>query len=252
MTQYDKELKLSEIFSSQREFEKEVLLIKNAIQREEVLDIIAKNLVYNTLKHQLHFYYIKKIDDIVTTNIENSISQVIIEEFLFYLKEELSFSKVESSSTVAQKEVILFINALASFYYKRYHFHIFSLSADTLFEKIDSTPEANRFLKECVECDSENGGLMYSERKSRIFYSYERAYAKIHSVMLIKKTAIKKVQLKLTKVMIAQNEEASEELESSSSMLLDELNLLQDKPLDRFDNNLYKVKKAIVDAMYML
>ncbi len=252
MTQYDKELRLREIFSSQREFEKEVLLIDDELEREEVLDIIARSLVYDKLKYQLHFYYLKKREDIDTSKIEQAIAQIIIEEFLLYLKDELAFTKVESKFTVSQKEVILFINALASFYYKRYHSHIFSLSADTLFEKIDSVPEGNIFLKECVEGDGEYKGLMNSENKSKIFYTYERAYSKIHSVMLIKKTAIKKVQLKLTKVMIAQNKEPSNEIEASYTMILDELNLLQDKPLDRFDNNIYRVKKAIIDAMYTL
>ena len=252
MTQYEKEQKLAYIFASQRDFEKEVLMVQNEDERKDIIKLIAHALVYDKLRDNLHFYYVKSREMIDTSLIVNSITYLLIQELLAYVKEELSFTNVESTSLIKEKEILLFVNALSSFYYKRYHEIIFSFSADTLLDKIESQEKPSRFLRECVEGSRDTNSLMLLLTGVKLFYSYDQAYKKIHTVMMMKKSKLKTLQLKLAKIMLDSTAQQSKENSEKYLRIKGEIELVKNQSLDTFDINIKKVKKAISDTMYRL
>ena len=256
MTAIEKQQHIESIFDSQSAFERQVLEVEEPSHRQEIMQIIARSLVYDKLKSHLHFYHIKSRHMIKTEGIKKHIAHLLIDELIHYLKEYLHLTNVEIERVVKHDDTLHFIYDLSDYYYRYYHYEIFSLSADTLFEKIASMSQANRFLRECVEGSSQASSLFYMKTGGKLFYSYEQAYKKIESIIKIKREKIHLMQLEISKIMLqtqrCEDEKKLHEYNLAYKKKRQELHALEAMGLDIFDTHLQKAKKIFSDNLYAL
>ena len=242
---------IDNLFTEKTLFEQEVLNVTSDHDRAEIIKILAVNIVGDILKEHLNFLYIKSLSDFTLKHIVNILFKEIASEWIDYAIDELKYSKEEALEALRLNNRVQLIKSLSQEYYTVYKGYIFREIADSFIEllalnaKVDKKSVLiNAVINSNLIVDRSLLGINSSDQLCE--YAKIALEAKEEKVNAFKlrlseiKTAIENVKIKKVK------REELHLLYASYEEKLKKVSLLK---LDYFDENLKKVKKAIIKAL---
>ena len=139
-TQEQKDAYVEKLFSDVVLFEWDVLHVSSSTDRIEVMELIAQDLVHNTLKNELNFIYVHDVKKLDFSNIKSYIFKQMINEWLTFCDDVLMYPKDDAIAVVKQGERIKFIYDIVNNYFDKYQRFIYSEIVDTFFSLFVRTP----------------------------------------------------------------------------------------------------------------
>lgn len=139
-TQEQKDAYVEKLFSNVTLFEWDVLHVSSSTDRIEVMELIAKELVHNTLKNELNFVYVHDVEKLNFSKIKSYIFKQMINEWLTFCDDVLMYPKADALDVVKQGERIKFIYNIVNSYFDKYQRFIYSEIVDTFFTLFVRTP----------------------------------------------------------------------------------------------------------------
>jgi len=139
-TQEQKDTYVEKLFSDVTLFEWDVLHVSSNTDRIEVMEIIAQELVQNTLKYELNFLHLHDVDQVSFKNIKSTIFKQMIDEWLTFCKDVLMYPKEDAIAAVKEGERIKFIYHIVNDYFDKFQRFIYSEIVDTFFDLFARIP----------------------------------------------------------------------------------------------------------------
>ena len=251
MTHSEREELVDRIFKRKAIFEKEVLNITSDADRAEIMQILAKLLVRDTLKDELNFLYMEDFSKFTFKPIVNILFKEIANEWISYAMEELGYSKDEALAEIQTKKRVLFIRSLVSKYYEKYKQYIFREVADTFIELIKTIPHAkigNRLVNEVLKSD------LVVHNNVIAMYNFRQLWSRVKAAQNLKNVDLSRIQIIISELSFelendSLSDEKKEGLQKSLQRYKEELKRLSDRSLDKFDGALKRFKDAFVSSM---
>jgi len=250
-TQKQKENYINKLFNNVELFEWDVLHISSNIDRAEVMEIIAENLVYNNLKDEINFLNITNIEKINFKKIKSSIFSEIINEWLNFCDDVLMYPKKDAILVVKQGERIKFIYSLVNSYYDKFHRIIFSKMFDTFLEYFNKTPITNNqqiFIEKILQSN------LNEDKNFFTIHKFIQLQSRVKIAQNKKNKEIDNINIKIKELMEKLNHSQAEDDEIVLKIedYDYEVNELEKKGLYEFDEIIAKLRNNMIDAMKKL
>jgi len=251
MTKDERKELVGKIFKRKVVFEKEVLNIVSDGDRAEIMQILSKTLVRDSLKEELNFLYMEDFSKFTFKPIVNILFKDIANEWIFYAIEELGYSREEALFEIQSKDRVLFIRSLVSGYYKKYQQYIFREIADTFIELVKSIPHAkagNKLVDEVLKSN-----LIVNNNVMGI-YDFRQLLSRVKAAQNLKNADLSRIQILINEVSLElENKELDdgkrERLLKALTKYEKDLKKLSKKSLDLFDGALKRFKDTLVSSM---
>jgi hypothetical protein len=242
---------VQKIFTKRTFFEKEVLLVKSENDRLEIMSILSKKLVDETLKEHLNFQYIKEFSDFTLKHIVNMLFKEIANEWIFYAMDILKYSKDEALDELQPKHRVIFIHSLALSYYKFYKDFIYENISESFIELL-STSNYNNDKKNLVNTII-NSDLI-ANRKVLGINNFEQLHKRVKSAKNFKSIEITSYQTKIAEILDnIENTKLDEDKKNNLFRLVSKyekkVSKLENQKLEAFDATLKRVKNAIFNSL---
>jgi len=251
MTQGEKKELIDRIFKRKAVFEKEVLNIVSDSDRAEIMQILSKFLVRDSLKEELNFLYMEDLSKFTFKPVVNILFKEIANEWIFYAMEELGYTKNEALVEIQTKKRVLFIRSLVSNYYKKYQRYIFKEIADTFIELVKTVPHAkvgNRLVDEVLKSD------LIVHNNVLAVYNFRQLWGKVKAAQNLKNADVSRIQIFLNETSAELESEnlddkKREELLKSLKKYENDLKKLMNASLDTFDGALKRFKETLISSI---
>ncbi len=236
MLQTEKDELVNSIFSSKKVFEKEILNVTCNSDRIEVMDILAKRMIYVLLKEELNFLYMKDLSNFKFSLIRNLLFREIASEWVSYAQEYLEYSKDDAVSIIQDKKYVMFVLDLIKEYFAQYKIYFLQEIANSFIELVEHMPSAtvsNQLINDVLKSD------FVKKDNISLVYSYSQLYLRVKKAHNVKKEKIIKLQMKI-----------SECKDSQELVKLEyEEEALEQKPLAYFNESLLRLRNTMVQYM---
>ncbi len=247
----DKTQFINNLFSDKVIFEKEILDVKSEKDRSDIMRILSKSIVRESLKEHINFLYIKDIKDFTLKHIINILFKDIASEWVIYTGDVFNYSKEEALSELQSKERVKFIHLLVLNYYKYYKCYIFEEIANTFIELLASI---NNKSTKIILVNAVINSDLIANRNIIGVNSFDQLYRRVKSAKNLKNTDISYLQVKISEIIseIESDEITSPKKEELSATLLKyEKKVIEKKAvkLEKFDATLQRVKRAIFNSL---
>lgn len=256
MTPEEKKALVASVFQDKPVFESKVLDIQNEKDRVEVVEMIASQLIQETLCESLNFSRLKSYDDFSLDGILNAMTQLVSTEAELYLQEKHKYSAVIAKEAVVENQRFIRLHCQA--YYTHYGYILFEKIADSYFSNVaalSSAKHASKVLREAIEGSEETPPITAFKNSRRVVYTITQAWQRVHQAYLARKENIGKIQLELS-ALLEEIEKSPQESDEEKKLLVTKyaekealLEQIREKPLDFFNGTVKMMKTAIVQRL---
>lgn len=251
-TQEQKENYINKLFNNIELFEWDVLHVSSTADKAEIMEIIAKNIVHNTLKEEINFLHIKNIEKISLKKIKSSIFSEIINEWLYFCDDALKYPKYDAINTIKEGDRIKFIYSIVNDYFDKYNRIIFSEMVDTFLEYFDNTPIPKTkqiFIEKVLQSD------LNEDTSTITLHKFNQLYSRARLAQDKKNREIAKINIKIKALMNRLNHADDIDFDEDNEMLLDiedyeyEIEEIEKKGLYEFDEIIARLRSNMMDGM---
>ncbi len=257
MNKHAKQTYIHTLFTDEAFFEKEVLDVHGEIDRREVMDMLAEQIVKEKLRDALHFSYIKELDQLNTAKVFTVLAHILINEATQFLHEKLFISQAEAKKEATKSEHMAFLHEYTKKLYGRYENLFYEKIADTLLERLASLPsasKANKMLKKAVEGDGRDSMMCFNDGTKSVM-KLDQAISHLHQALLARKREIQGDQLELSRLLMKLREHGDVDDMKRTKLLQDynekqkKVEALRKRPLDSYNSMVKRMKQAIVESI---
>lgn len=251
-TQEQKDAYVKKLFSDVILFEWDVLHVSSNTDRIEVMEIIAKDLVHDTLKHELNFFYVHDVEKLNFSNIKSNIFKQMINEWLTFCDDVLMYPKKDAIAVVKEGNRVKFIYDIVNDYFEKYQRFIYSEVIDTFFSLFVKTPitKNRQILIERVLQSKLNDSKdsMRIHKFTQVFSRIKIAQDKKNSELYILNSRIKELMSHLSV-------DDKIEFDADNEVLLDiedceyDIEELEEKKIHEFDESLSTLRENMISSM---
>jgi len=240
------------IFSNLELFEWEVLHVSTNTDRAEVIEILAKNFVDESLKYEINFLYITDIEHIQYKKIKHAIFKEIVSEWIGFCDDVLSCSKEDAIAALKKDGRVNFINGIVNSYFQKFHAIIFSEMFDTFLEIFNRPPitkSKQLFIDKVLQSD------LNRDRNSGSIYRFSQLYSRVRMAQDIKNKQITKLNLRIKDLMGELNATSDINFDEDSELLYDiedleeDLEELEETGLYEFDETIAALRDNMIHSM---
>ncbi len=240
------------IFSSLELFEWEVLHVSTNTDRAEVIEILAKSFVNDTLKYDINFLYITDIEHIEYKKIKHAIFKEIVAEWIGFCADVLSVSKDEAIAALKKDSRVNFINSIVNSYFQKFHTIIFGEMFDTFLEIFNRPPITKNkqlFIDKVLQSD------LNRDRHSGTIYRFSQLYSRVRIAQDIKNKQITKLNMRIKDLMGELNATSDINFDEDSELLYDiedleeDLEDLEATRLYEFDEMIFALRENMIESM---
>jgi len=139
-TQEQKNAYVDKLFADVVLFEWDVLHVSSNTDRIEVMEIVAHDLVHETLKNELNFLHVNAVDKLNFSNVKNHIFKQMINEWLTFCDDVLMYPRDDAIAVVKEGHRVKFIYNIVNEYFEKYQRFIYIEIIDTFFSLFERTP----------------------------------------------------------------------------------------------------------------
>jgi hypothetical protein len=244
---------IEKIFTSLELFEWDVLHVSTNTDRAEVVEILAKSFVHDSLKEDINFLYITDINHIQYTKIKQTIFKDIVSEWISFCDEVLHLSKDEAIKSIKKDGRVNFINKIVNSYFQKFHRVIFNEMFNTFleyFNKLPITKNKQIFIDKVLQST-----LNKQTGPTATIYKFSQLYSRVKIAQDAKNKEVKKLKSRI--------KDLKEELHSTQGInfnednellydiedLEDDLEELKEKGLYQFDEIIARLRENMIDSM---
>lgn len=245
---------VDKIFNDIELFEWDVLHVSTNTDRAEVIEILSKDFVKNSLKEDINFLYITDIENIKFNKIKQAIFKDIVSEWVEFCDDVLSYSKEEALAAIRKDGRISFINDIVNSYFKKFHRVIFSQMFDTFLELFNQTPITKNkqlFIDKILH------GTLNMDTNSTSISRFSQLYNRIRIAQDIKNKEVHKLNLRIKDLMGQLNSTSDIDFDEDNELLYDiedleeDLEELENTSLYEFDEMIARLRENMLDSMRM-
>lgn len=242
---------VTNIFSKQIVFEKEVLNVRSQKDKKDIIHILSDLMVRDILKEHINFLYIKNLSDFSLKHIVNILFKELASEWVSFAIEELHYSKEKALDVLQDRDKVKFIHSIADDYYKHYKSYIFEEIADTFIELLASIKQTS---KKIILVNAVINSNLIVTRSVLNINSFDQLYLKIVAAKKLKSKEITTLQLRVSDILIeldcnSTTNERRETLLRVLSITEEKNKKLMNKKLEYFDESLQRVKRSIFNSL---
>lgn len=242
---------VKKIFKRKAVFEKEVLNIVSDGDRSEIMQILSKVLVRESLKEELNFLYMDSFSKFTFAPIVNILFKEIANEWIYFAMEELTYTKNEALLEIQDKKRVLFIRSLVSGYYKKYQKYIYEEIADTFIELVKTISHArvgNKLVNEVLQSN------LVVHNNVLAVHNLKQLWSRVKAAQNLKNADISKIQIMINEIAVKlKNSELDESKRDALLKTLkrreNELEKVSKQSLDKFDGAVKRFKDTMVNSM---
>lgn len=192
---------IENLFSDVAVFEKEVLHVSSDPDRQDVVQMISKDICNEgDIASKISFLKIKSIDELDFSKVNIVFVQIILEE-VFAVLHENRCSKVEINSVKNDKEKLKFIYALVKNYMRRFNSVLYKEVVNTFFELVSvahRTESLSKVVNEVVCGSVKHKSLIEHHDGGQILYKPEQAWIRVKQA---RDDKMRKVQVHQVEIM---------------------------------------------------
>ncbi len=247
----DKTKYINDIFTNKTLFEKEVLNITSEKDRTDIMRILSKSIVRDTLKEHINFLYLKDMSDFTLKHIVNIFFKEVANEWVHYAQDVLDFSKEEALTELQPKDRVKFIHTLVKNYYKFYKEYIFKEIAGTFIELLASM---NQNSTKIILVNAIINSDLVANRNIIGINSFDQLYRRVRSAKNLKSADVSYLQIKVSNIKkeiqsYKANQEKKEQLTTLLLKYEKKVTDARNTKLEYFDATLQRVKKDIINSL---
>lgn len=242
---------INKIFQDRISFEKELLNVFNDNDRAEVTRILAATLVQDILKYEINFLFITNLSAFTLKQVANTLFKEITNEWIDYAMDEFAYTKEEAFKELKTGNRAQLIKLLSNNYYKNYKEYIFTEIIDTFMELLVLNAENEKysiFINSVINSSLIPNRSLLNINSSDQLCKFAKAANELKNEKLdFLQTRIKETSSNIYNLKLTQNKKN----ELSTSLLRDKkkIQTIQDAKLEKFDANLQRVSKAMIEAL---
>ena len=242
---------INKIFQDRISFEKELLNVFNDNDRAEVTRILAATLVQDILKYEINFLFITNLSAFTLKQVANTLFKEITNEWIDYAMDEFAYTKEEAFKELKTGNRAQLIKLLSNNYYKNYKEYIFTEIIDTFMELLVLNAENEKysiFINSVINSSLIPNRSLLNINSSDQLCKFAKAANELKNEKLdFLQTRIKETSSNIHNLKLTQNKKN----ELSTSLLRDKkkIQTIQDAKLEKFDTNLQRVSKAMIEAL---
>jgi len=254
-TQEQKDIYIKKLFSDVALFEWDVLHVSSNTDRVEVMEIIAKSLVQDTLKYELNFLHLHDVEKLDFSKIKSYIFQQMINEWLTFCDDVLMYPKEDALRVVKEGDRIKFIYAIVNDYFAKYQRFVFSEVVDTffsLFLRLPVTKNRQILIERVLQSE-----INYSKEPQKIS-KFSQAFNKIKAAKEKKNHDLSLLNIKVKELMGNISIDQDPKFEEDNEILLDiedceyDIQELEDTGLYEFDDAIATLRENLIAGMILV
>ncbi|QFR49229.1 hypothetical protein FJR48_05595 [Sulfurimonas lithotrophica] len=243
---------IEKIFNNLELFEWDVLHVSTNTDRAEVIEILAKKFVHESLKNDINFLYITDIENIKYNKIKQAMFKEIVGEWVFFCDDVLSYSKDDALNAVKKEGRVNFINKIVSSYFQKFHSIIFTEMFDSFLELFNNMPITKNkqiFIDKILQSS------LNRDAKSITIRKFSQLYGRVRIAQDLKNKEITKLNLRIKELMSKLHSTQDINYDEDNELLYDiedlqeDLEDLEEKGLYEFDELIAKLRENMLESM---
>ncbi|MDY0120638.1 MAG: hypothetical protein RBR54_01740 [Sulfurimonas sp.] len=240
---------LQKIFEDVSLFEWEVLHVTTSQDRQEVMEILSKTLVRDTIKEKVNFLYFKSLDDFDMRAIKPALFKEIVNEYMSFAVDVLYLDKEEVRKDIGSKASFMY--AIIDSYMQNYNTLIYQEIVDTFIELAQTAIHSKQSLKIVQEVFDT---ILVVHKKMIAIQDVEHLLSKVRSAYNFKNLELSKFQVKVTDLRHKLEDETLED-EIRDNLLLalysqeKKLENIENSTLEKYDAALQRLKHSMVQQL---
>jgi hypothetical protein len=244
---------IDKIFKSLELFEWDVLHVSTNTDRAEVIKILAKSFVEDTLKNEINFLYVKDVNRIKYSKIKQAIFRDIIAEWISFCDEVLGLSNSEAIESVKKDGRINFINGIVNSYFQKFHRIIFNEMFNTFLQNFNGLPITKN--KQITIDKILQSSLNKESGSSVSIYKFSQLYNRVRIAQDAKNKEINKLKARIQDLKDEFNSNKHKNSNKDNELLYDiedledDLEDLKEKGLYQFDAIIARLRENMIDSM---
>ncbi|MCD6259729.1 MAG: hypothetical protein J7J31_09030 [Helicobacteraceae bacterium] len=240
---------LQKIFEDVSLFEWEVLHVTTSQDRREVMEILSKTLVRDTIKEKVNFLYFKRLDDFDMSAIKPALFKEIVNEYMSFAVDVLYLDKDEVRKDIGSKASFMY--AIIDSYMKNYSILIYQEIVDTFIELAQTAIHSKQSLSVVYEVFNT---LLLVHKKMIAIQDVEHLLTKVRSAYNFKNLELSKFQVKVTDLRHKlEDETLNDEIRDNLLLALysqqKKLENVEKSTLDKYDAALQRLKNSMVQQL---
>lgn len=242
---------INDIFTKRIIFERDVLNVRSQKERSEIMHLLAKTIVRDTLKEHLNFLYINNMLDFTLKHVVNILFKEIASEWISYAIEVLNCSKDEALSELQDSSRVKFVHQLVESYYRSYKDYIYEEISNTFIELLASM---NQDSPKILLVNAVINSDLIANRNIIGINSFDQLHRRIKSAKNLKSADVSYLQVKVSNILTEiQSDKTSAQKKAELSILLQKYEKkvvdMQNLNLEYFDESLKRVKRAMFNSL---
>lgn len=255
ITQEEKDAYVNKLFSDVNLFEWDVLHVSSNTDRAEVMELIAEDLVHNTLKKELNFLYVKDLEDLSFLKLKSFIFKQIINEWLTFCNDVLMYPKADAINVVKQSERVKFIYNIVNSYFDKYQRLIYSEIIDTFFSLFVRTP-VTKNAQILIERVLQSEFNAYKDTQK--IYKFSQVFNRVKIAKNKKNAELQKLNSQIKELMAYLTVNDEIEFDEDNDILMDiedieyEIEDLEKTGIYEFDDFLAGLRDNMISSMIII
>ncbi|WP_373070832.1 hypothetical protein [Sulfurimonas sp.] len=243
---------IEKILNNLELFEWDVLHVSTNTDRAEVMEILSKSFVNDSLKNDINFLYITDIEHIKYSKIKQAIFKDIVAEWVSFCNEVLHISKEQAIESIKKDGRINFINSIVNNYFKKFHRIIFSEMFETFleyFNRVPITKSKQIFIDKILQSSLNKDNSSIAIRK------FNQLHNRIRIAQDKKNKEILKLKNRIRELRTELNSSAEINFNEDNELLYDiedleeDLEELEETSLYHFDDVIANLRDNMIDSM---
>lgn len=247
-TKEEQQAYIAKLFSDINLFEWEVLHVSSDEDRMDVMQLLAKEIVWTSLKNEVNFLYINKYENFTLSSIKTALFKEIVSEWIGFATEDLYYPHEDALKAIKNKKNAQFVYAIINSYFSKYKTYIYEEIAQTFLRLLESMPQSK--VKQDLIANILDSELTKIS-KAYVNYDFNHLKNKINNAHNAKYMYLKKLQTTVSNIIYRLEHEELDSKEKVRLMLLQEktnfkIENFSKVGLDQFDPTLKMIKENIV------
>jgi hypothetical protein len=240
---------LQKIFEDVSLFEWEVLHVTTSQDRQEVMEILSKTLVRDTIKEKVNFLYFKSLNDFDIKAIKPALFKEMVNEYVSFAVDVLYLDKDEVRKDIGSKAS--FIYTLVDNYMQNYESLIYEEIVDTFIELAQTATHSKQSLKivhEVLET------LLVVHKQMIAIQDVKHLLSKVRSAYNFKNLELSKFQVKVTELRHKLKDESLDDEQRDNLLLAlysqeKKLEYIEQSTLEKYDAALQRLKNTMLQQL---
>ncbi|WP_455756128.1 hypothetical protein [Sulfurimonas sp.] len=242
---------IDKIFLNKNSFEKEILGVNSESDKSEIMKILSKTIVDETLKEHLSFLYIKDLSDFTLKHVVNILFKEIANEWIVYAMEDLHLSKQDALEELQVQSRVKLIHSLSADYYKHYKDSIFEEISESFIDLLGTIRSGSDKI---VLVNAVINSDLIANRTILGINSFDQLYKKVKTAKNKKTSELSSLQMKIIDIKkeISNPTTDRDKKESLLAILPNyekKVQEISEMRLESFEVSLQRVKRAIFNSL---